>query len=95
MKEYDMKQYGESNELVDKQSKGFFILRLINNIFIIKALETADLLPEIKLKPPKKPDFIKNPHKYFRDRDSIKLSELEKPLPSLAESMYFLFLFFF
>ena len=29
MKEYDMKQNGEYNELVDKQSKGFFILSLI------------------------------------------------------------------
>ena len=48
---------------------------------------TADLLPEIELKPPKKPDFIKNPHRYFRDREAIKLSELEKPLPSLAESI--------
>jgi hypothetical protein len=52
-------------------------------------LQTADLLPDVQLKPPKKPDFIKNPHKYFRDREAIKLSELEKPLPSLTECIIF------
>jgi hypothetical protein len=56
-----------------------------------KALQTSDLVPSSELKEPKKPDFIKNPHRYFGDRDSIKLSDLEKPTPSLAESILMTF----
>ena len=48
-------------------------------------------MPASELKEPKKPDFIKNPNRYFRDNYSIKLSELEKPVPSLAESKHILF----
>ena len=58
---------------------------------MLKALQTADLVPASELKEPKKPDFIKNPHRYFRDRSAVKLSDLEKPIPSLAESIFILF----
>lgn len=40
------------------------------------------------IKDPYKPDFMINPHRYFRDRDAPPLADIERHVPTLAESKF-------
>lgn len=44
---------------------------------------------------PKKPDFMTNPHRYFRDRNAPTLLEMKAPPKAIAESILFYKILFF